>query len=126
MEMQVYVKSTSNCDGLPLTTFEVLSPIWTGESIRIPFGPEGVEHDVIGWTDLFFGSPAPVHVARVSHRGREGYLIWGGNSGVRVLDDQAEPVPGVDDHLPRGWGQPIIWVEDPDDLPADVRAVVEP
>ena len=55
----------------------------------------------------------------------EGYLVWGGNSGVRILDEEATLMPGVDDHLPRGYGRPIIWVEDVGDLPPEVREVVE-
>jgi hypothetical protein len=124
---QIYVKPTSNCEGMPLQTFERLGPEWVGDSLILPFGPEGTEYEVVGWTDLFGGSPCQVHVVRVRHipRGEEGYLVYGGNSGVRILDDEADPIPGVDDHLPRGYGMPIIWVEDVGDLPPDVRAVVE-
>ena len=138
--MQLYVKSTSNCpEGLPLQTFELLSPEWQGDSLRLPFG-EGEERrvlEVVGWTDLFGGSPCPVHVAKVRwlphkrpdisggpERTLEGYLVWGGNSGVRILDPKAEPIPGLEDHLPRGWGRPVIWVEDEAELPEEVRAVV--
>ena len=143
--MQLYVKSTSNCEGLPLQTFEELSPIWSGESLLLPFGDpaEGERQicEVVGWTDLFGGRPCAVHVAKVrwfpqpTQAARkvlsgppepiEGWLVWGGNSGVRILDDEVEPIPGLDDHLvARGYGRPIVWVEDADDLPAEVRAVV--
>lgn len=50
--------------------------------------------------------------------------MWGGNSGVRILDDDAEPTPGVDDHLPPGYGRPIVWVDDIGDLPLEVRDLV--
>jgi len=43
---------------------------------------------------------------------------------VRVLDDEREP-QDFDAHLPRGFGMPIIWIDDPADLPDAVRAVVE-
>ena len=138
---QLYVKSTSNCEGLPLQTFERLSPEWSGESLRLPFG-EGREArslEVVGWTDLYTGSPCDVHVARVRwlpHERpdisggpaelQEGYLVWGGNSGVRILNDDAEPTSGVDEHLPPGYGRPIVWValEDVADLPLEVRDAV--
>jgi hypothetical protein len=133
---QLYVKPTSNCGGLPLQTFERLGPEWSGDSLRLPFG-EGAEArplEVVGWTDLYTGVPCDVHVARVrwfSQRhpdilaeDEEGYLVWGGNSGVRVMDLEAKPTPGLDDHLPPGYGRPIVWVEDVDDLPEEVRAVV--
>lgn len=125
----IYCKATSNYpDGWDLHTFEILSPIWKGERLLLPFGPKGEERilEVVGWTDLFFGSPCPVRVARARsiETGEEAYLVWGGNSGVRVLDPEAKPIPWVDEHLPRGWGMPIIWVEDAADLPEEVRAVV--
>jgi len=136
--LQLYVKATSNYpDGLPLQGFERLSPEWTGESVLIPFGPEGRLLEVVGWTDLFTGRPCAVHVLRVRwlphqrpdisggpDQAIEGYLVHGGNSGVRILDDEAEPTPGVDDHLPRGWGRPLVWIEDEADLPFAVLAVV--
>jgi len=136
--LQLYVKSTSNCEGLPLQNFQPLSPEWTGESVMIPFGEELEPLEVVGWTDLFTGRPCAVHVLRVRwlphqrpdisggpDRAIEGYLVHGGNSGVRILDDDAEPTPGVDDHLPAGWGRPLVWIEDEADLPDEVRAVVE-
>jgi len=123
--MWLYVKHTSNCPGLELQRFELLSPTWTGERIRLPFA-DGRKRTVVGWTDLFGGRPCRVHVARARHEsGQEGILVWGGNSGLRVLDRSVKPTPGLDDHLPRGWGVPIIWVEDADDLPAGVRQIVE-
>jgi len=140
--MQIYVKATSNCEGMPLQMFEELSPTWKGETLELPFG-EGEERKVltvIGWTDLFGGSPCEVKVAKVRwlpypDEARQvlggpaepqvGFLVWGGNAGVRILDEEAEPIPFVDDHLPRGYGRPIVWVEDVGDLPPEVREVVE-
>jgi len=125
---QIYIKSTANCDGLPLQSFERLGPEWSGASLRLPFGEPGRERilKVVGWTDLFGGVACPVHVARVRRGGAEGYLIWGGNAGVRIMDARAKPIQGVDDHLPAGHGWPIVWVArgDVGDLPAKVRKVV--
>ena len=138
---QLYVKPTSNCEGLPLQTFERLSPEWSGERVTLSIGEEGDARplEVVGWTDLFTGRPCEVHVARVRWlpherpdisagptEPQEGYLVWGGNSGVRILDDEAEPTPGVDDHLPPGHGSPIVWValEDVADLTLEVRDAV--
>lgn len=140
--MQLYCKDCSNCPGgLPLQTFELLGPSWSGACIPIPFGdpPAGPVKvlEVIGWTDLFTGRPAPVHAAHVRwlpagspvsdgpDRPLLGYLVWGGNSGVRILDPEAEPEPGAE-HLPPGYGRPLVWIADPADLPGEVLAVIRP
>jgi len=121
-----YVKSTSNCESLNLQTIKRLSPEWTGNSLTLPFGEGATMRrlEVVGWTDLFGGQPCAIHAAQVRWLGQDGFLIWGGNSGVRILDDEATPIEGIDDHLPAGYGRPVIWVEDVADLPVDVQAVV--
>lgn len=140
--MQLYCKDCSNFPGgMPLQTFELLGPSWSGERIALPFGDPATGPvkvlEVVGWTDLFTGRPAQVHAAHVRWlptggpasdgpaRPMLGYLVWGGNSGVRVLDPEAEPAAGQE-HLPPGWGRPLVWIEDPADLPGAVLAVIDP
>jgi len=119
--IQIYIKATSNYPaGMPLQTFQTLSPIWTGDKIHLPFGESDKKKTVVGWTDLFNGRPCPVSVAKVQAGDAIGYLVWGGNSGLRVLDPTAPITQGLDDHLPPGYGKPIIWVEDIQDFPAKV------
>jgi hypothetical protein len=122
MDVSIYVKPNTNCGPLPLMTFEV-GKVWEGESLILPFGPEGEEREVIGWCSLFGGSPCPIRVARV-RAPDEGFLVWGGDWGVRILDDSIPPDPG-EEHLPPGWGMPVVWVEDGGDLPPHVREVVD-
>jgi len=38
---EIYVKDTSNCDGLPLQTFERLGAEWTGAALRPPLPATG-------------------------------------------------------------------------------------
>jgi hypothetical protein len=123
--LQIYVKATSNCGGMPLQTFELLSPVWRGDSVYLPFGePQNTRRlKVVGWTDLFNGSACLVEVAKVRASGKVGWLVWGGNSGVRILDAHAESNE-FDSHLPCGYGCQVIWVEDCDDLPDEVRRIV--
>ncbi len=129
--LQLYVKMTSNCpDGLPLTAFEVLGETWQGDSIMLPFGDPAAGPvkvlKVVGWTDLFTGRPCRVSVVKAwAPDGSMGYLVYGGNSGVRILDPLAEPEPWAE-HLPPGYGRPLVWLEDPADLPREVLAVIEP
>lgn len=110
--MELYVKPTSNYPrGYQLTTFEELSQTWVGRSIVLPFGPQLKRKKVVGWTDLFAGSPCAVSVTRVrTSSGSEGYLVWGGNSGVRILDGEATREEW-EAHLPRGTGMPFVWVD---------------
>ncbi len=144
-ELQLYVKPTSNYPpGMDPTSFERLGAEWTGESLALTF------FEVIGWGELVGDCyPCPVHVvkarclpgdreqyevyaggllhrspAQVSTTGYlTGLLVYGGNSGIRILDPTGEPKPG---DLPPGRGLPLLWIEDAGDLPADVRAVVAP
>ena len=141
--VQLYVKSTSNCGGLPLQTLKLLSPTWTGPSIEIPFVDPGGDDEigdgeavvvcqVTGWTDLFGGQPCWVRVAwarwlaqpteaaeklmgRPDWMRPVGILVRGGNSGLRVTG------PGV---YSDGFGLPVMWLEDVTLLPDDVRAVI--
>ena len=141
------MKNTSNCDGLPLQTFERLGAEWRGDTIEIPFVAPGgddeigdgddetiVMCEVTGWTDLFNGRPCPVHAAWVRRlpqptpaaeelmgwpdwQSTTGILIWGGNSGIRVTG------PGA---YEEGYGMPIMWLQDAGLLPEDVRAAIKP
>lgn len=57
--LEVYVKANRNCPGMPLTAFTALSPEWRGEQLVIPFedGQERKYLTLVGWEDIFFGSP---------------------------------------------------------------------
>jgi len=126
--LTIHVKPNSNCHGMQLTSFSELSPTWQGEQIVIPFedGEERKNLTLVGWQDLFFGSPCSLQVVQVRTGGHEGFLIYGGNCGIRILDELAESIPRVDDHLPGGYGTPILWIDRVEDLPEDVQAVVAP
>lgn len=127
--MELYVKECNNCQSLPLTIFEELSPTWRGDRVRIRFGETIQEyHDIVGINSLIGTGPtSAVYVTHVqAPSGERGYLIYGGNHGVRILDDEAQPLEGIDDYLPRGYGKPVCWVSEEDlaDLPDEVQAVV--
>jgi len=70
--LNIYVKDCSNCPGgMELQFFELLSPVWSGERVRLPFG-EGEQrraYTVIGWSDLFFGSRSAAHRHLFHHKG---------------------------------------------------------
>jgi len=145
--LQLYVKNTANCGGLPLQAFDLVGPTWSGESVTVPFVAEGgddgagdgadetlIPCEVTGWTDLFGGRPCAVRVAWARRlpqptaaaelvagwpdwQSQTGILVWGGNSGIRVTG------PGA---YEAGFGMPIMWLEDPELLPDEVRAAIQP
>ena len=129
---ELYVKRTSNCDGAPLTFFKRLSPMYKANRVRVRFDLEHGKHawyPVVGWTDLYGGSATQTYICWVENSGQVGVLVYGGNSGVRVLDRSVKPIPGINEHLPRGFGQPWIWLAGAtasQDLPEQVvRAIGE-
>lgn len=122
--LQIYVKNCTNCpDGMSLTSYELLSEVWSGDSITLPFLENAAwkHYEVVGWTDNLFNNPYPdvvrgcpdlVYCAKVRSRSEEeGYLVWGGNYGLRIN--------GRD-----GWGQAVLWLEYLEDLPKHVQHTV--
>lgn len=103
----------------------LLGPRWTGMRLRLE-RPEdlGLEHgDLVGWSDFYGGGPCTVNVAYATNGKRNGYLVWGGNLGLRAL-------PGHLGHADRSLGdvlQPlsILWIDDVSMLPAEVQEAVE-
>ena len=123
-QLNLYVKSTSSCLGMALETFNVTpGKTWTGDKLKMWFGTHDNrrECEVIGWTDLFFGSACKVRVVKTTWQNERvgiahtGYLVYGGNSGVRISDPE---------HGERGMA--CVWVDasDAGDLPAEVLEVV--
>lgn len=113
--LTVYVKANSNCPaGMPLQTFELFSPVWEGDAIRIPFDGGAQTGTVRGWSTLGGGQPCRVRVARVRHQdsGSDGWLVWGGDAGVSI------------ECAGETYGQPIVWVEDAEDLPEAIRLAI--
>ena len=117
-----YVKNTSNCQGLPLgwdAGVRVVEELGNHTAAIVKTGEDLRKRKVVGWTDLFFGKPTSIDAYRVEWQSRAGILICGGNSGIRILAKRGDPEarePGVDDHLPNGWGMPILFIEDESDL----------
>jgi len=119
-----YVKNTSNCAGLPLgwdTNIQVIEDLGEHSAATVKTGEPLRKRRIVGWTDLFMGRPCSIHAYRVEQITDEakGILITGGNSGVRILankNDRDFRTKGVDDHLPNGWGMPILWIDDESDL----------
>jgi hypothetical protein len=120
-----YVKSTSNCGGLPLgwdAGIEILEELGSHKAAIVKVNVSGrslVPRRIVGWTDLYFGQACSINAYRAKlGNGAEGILICGGNSGIRILAKKSDPEQrdASDKHLPNGWGMPILWVEEASDL----------
>lgn len=116
-----YVKNTSNCAGLSLgwdADIMVLEDLGSHASAQVITGEDLTERTVVGWTDLFGGSETNLHAYRAEQDGKQGILLCGGNSGLRIIandDEDGDDNPSTA-HLPAGWGTPIMWIGDESDL----------
>lgn len=112
--MDIYVKANTNCEGMPLTHFDELSPTWIGKPL-ILFGVEEnrKRRKVVGYSSLIH-QECNAHIVRVTAPdGEIGYLVYGGDFGLRI--------PSL------GFGTPIIWIALEDgkaDLPKKVFEIV--
>ena len=124
--------STNSSDSSPgdkgrfLPAFEVLGAEWVGKSVHIPFGVDRKRSlDVVGWSDRAGGQAVSVHVVKASADGRVGYLVYGGDGGVRIIDQEADADPEPAERFTRGRLAPLVWVANGQDLPPAVQEVVE-
>lgn len=124
-----YVKPSSNCEGLQLSSLETLlggeweqEPFWSGRPM-IATGEDLEPRQVVGWSSLFGGSAVDVQAYR-----RLDYpqiALMGADWGVRVMANDGEEVEIPEYfaeyvfHLPAGWGMPILTIEDFSDITTD-------
>jgi len=114
-----YVKRTSNTpQGIDLgwdADLTVLEELGCHQAARVRTGEDLVVRRVVGWSDLFGGTSAPLNAYRAQWQGQTGILLCGANSGLRILANDGED-GDKNKHLTPGWGTPILWIEDEDDL----------
>jgi hypothetical protein len=104
--MQIYVKPNSNCQGLPLTTFQPLGVAFVADSLDIYCGDDEDRQlcQVEGFSSLYGGSATRAHIQHVrANDGSTGYLVWGADYGLRITPPDGEP-----------WGTPILWIAESD------------
>jgi len=105
MEIDVWVAQGKNYPREVEKHFTLLSPVYAEEGIELSL-KQGIR-EVVSVDDRL-GTTNNVQVARACNEiGEEGFLIWGGLEGVRVLDESAQEVTG----LPRGVGHAFLWLE---------------
>lgn len=127
-DVQFYVKATSNCEPLQLTTLHALfGGTWstwryrTSDGILLKTGSDLTPRFVVGWTDLYGGIATECAAfERIGDEDEPAWAIVGGNSGLRILANMDEsgdfePAPGAE-HLPPGWGSPVLLIEDGGDI----------
>ena len=111
--------------GRSLPAFEVLGAEWVGQSVRVPFGADRKRSfDIVGWSERAGGQAVSVHVVKVSADGRVGFLVYGGDGGVRIVDQAPDTGPEPGERLAGGHAAPLVWVSKIEDLPVAVQEVV--
>lgn len=119
----LFVKPSGG-SGTLLLSLTQLGPVWSGPRLALRDPARlGLAHgDVVGWSDFYAGCACDVKVARATDGTREGWLIWGGTLGVRILPSEA----AADEAVAGGHAEeaPVLWVDDLEVLPRDVAEVV--
>jgi len=121
----VFVKPTARRPNSTFVSLQRLGPVWKGARLRLERPDElGLRFPVlIGWSDFYGGTPAPVAVAWASDGERSGWVVWGGSQGLRA-------VPESDEAATEAMAsatfeeRPLVWIGDVRMLPAEVAAVV--
>jgi hypothetical protein len=127
--MKISVKKSMNCDEMPETEFIELGPKISGKELVYHLDNSDPKKErvfrIVGRAATE-GSETPYEVTSVRAQdrlGRPGILIYGGDGGVRILDENAERKGEEDEHL-RGYGFPIIWIEDGKGLPHGILEIL--
>lgn len=121
----VFVKPTARRPNSTFVSLQRSGPVWKGARLRLERADEiGLRFPVlIGWSDFYGGTQAPVAVAWASDGERSGWVIWGGSQGLRAVPEGDEAVA---DALASATFEerPLVWISDARMLPAEVAAVV--
>lgn len=133
----IFVKPTARRQETTFVSLLRLGPVWQGASLRL-VRPEAVGlryETVIGWSDFYGGSPAPVSVSRASDGDRVGWVVWGGSQGLRAVPSNGPASDGtvapaaatpVSTEAAREAGdagfdeRPFLWLGEPSPLPREV------
>lgn len=121
----VFVKPTARRPNSTFVSLQRSGPVWKGARLRLERPDElGLRFPVlIGWSDFYGGTPAPVAVAWASDGERSGWVAWGGSQGLRAVPegDEAAAVAVASSTFEE---RPLLWIDDVRMLPAEVAAVV--
>ena len=121
----VFVKPTARRPNSTFVSLQRLGPVWKGPRLRLERPDElGLRFPVlIGWSDFYGGTPAPVAVAWANDGERSGWVVWGGSQGLRAVpesDEAAAEAMATATFEER----PLMWIGDVRMLPIEVAAVV--
>jgi hypothetical protein len=121
----VFVKPTARRPNSTFVSLHRSGPVWKGARLRLDRADEiGLRFPVlIGWSDFYGGTQAPVAVAWASDGERSGWVVWGGSQGLRAVpeDDEAAAAAMAAATFEE---RPLVWISDARMLPAEVAAVV--
>lgn len=120
----LYVKASVHNRGTPVLSITRSGPTWSGTRLRLVDAARlGLAHgDLLGWSDFYGGTVCDVHVANASEGQHEGWLVWGGNLGLRSVPAGFEDVGMLRSSV---WdGLPLLWVNELRHFPPEVVAAV--
>lgn len=121
----VFVKPTTRRPNSTFVSLQRSGPVWKGARLQLERSDElGLRFPVlIGWSDFYGGTAAPVAVAWASDGERSGWVVWGGSQGLRAVPEGDEAAA---DAIAAATFEerPLVWITDPRMLPAEVAAVV--
>jgi hypothetical protein len=120
MYTYIEVEPNDNCPMAANLAFKNLDEPFLVASVRIFDGqPDGTLYAITGWSSANDGSPVEAHAVQVEDSGAgNGYLVYGGDWGVRLraLDAGGE----WDTAEPEQWGETHLLLADlADIIPAD-------
>jgi hypothetical protein len=122
----IFVKPTNRRLETTFVSLLRLGPVWQGPSLTLSRHEAiGLRYEtLIGWSDFYGGSPAPVSVARATDGERTGWIVWGGSQGLRAVPAGAlQEAPGVGVETPASSAydeRPLLWLAEPSVLPPEV------
>ena len=121
----VFVKPTARRPNSTFVSLQRLGPVWKGARLRLERPDElGLRFPVlIGWSDFYGGTPAPVAVAWASDGERSGWVVWGGSQGLRAVPESDEAAAEVMASA-TFEERPLMWIGDVRMLPDEVASVV--
>lgn len=106
------VEENHNCEGMPqliFNTMETAREVTHVKTARVD--SRATFHPITGWSSDGGGTPCPAYAVEVEESGSGvGWLVYGGDWGVRLMDTNVSEPWAVDSR--NQWGEPYLLLND--------------